>query len=761
MKKTDERAIILNFSSGLVDILLSPGEGLDVRELPTEERVVVSRGEKGIPIIKAESLEGGYFGLGYMHGYDRAFEMWFTKILVEGRVAEHFGDREELINIDKYFRRLKLYKPIEGEEADITRDKLKLMHSYLAGIEYFRRENDIPLEFKITGVKQLSRWELKDCIAFLRLMSYVGLAEGQGSAELILTEAVMRGKKYFDALSEAFNPYFEGYDYNWFKGIKLEHPLVEGFGTKSDNSNNSSTLSGMGGSNNWAVNGEWTENASAIFCNDPHLEISRLPSIWYEVIIDTPQMWCQGITVPGAPGIPAGWNGKLSWGITFTAADTEDFFIEACKNGSYLRDDKWFQFRERRELIKTKAGRIITYNVYENDHGFLMGDPNIEGRYLARKWSGYEPVAGRVLNAFLEIPMLSNVKDALNNAEKMVIPSLNWLFADSDGNIGFKMTGTIPKRKKGLSGILPIPGWDSSYGWDGYLSPDELPVVYNPKEGYIVTANNRLDKEYGSFIQNMPFSEDRALRIGELIEELKPLNPEKMKKIQMDVYSKQAKRIVKFVSRYLEGDSIGERLLAWDYNFTPESVEATIFDDFYRELVIETVGEVLFPKDLLVKIYDETLFFLLNHHVIEREWLKGQDGLFAGTDWESVVKRVLEKLKAKEYVNWGKKNSIVMKHLLFGDTILGRLGFNEKKHPLRGYKTTIHQGTKYREGKRDMTFGPSYRLIVDMKAKIAYSIIPGGVSGRRFSRYYKSEINDWLSGNYKSITFGGRLKDEK
>ncbi len=749
MDRFKDKRRVIDFSAELVDRMFPLENRMNKQKSirHTNERILITRGTKGMAHIKAESLAGGYFGLGYMHGYDRAFQMWFTKILMEGRVSEHFGDREDLINIDKYFRRLRLNKPIGEEEKDISEEKYELIRCYIAGVEYFRKENDLPIEFQLSGVK-LYPWDIKDCIGVLRLMSYVGLAEGQGAAELVLTEAVMSGEKYFNALAEIFKPYFKGYKYEWFKNINLPDPLI-----KPESNRGGSPYSASGGaSNNWAVSGRLSETSKPIFCNDPHLEISRLPSIWYEVVMDTPEMWCHGITVPGAPGFAAGWNGDLAWGITFTSADTEDFFIEECKNGSYLRDNKWFKFRERKEIIKTKKGRIISYPIYENDHGFLLGNPNVEGKYLARRWSGFEPIAGGVLDAFMELPLLKDVKDAMKNAQKMSIPSLNWVFADSKDNIGFQMTGNIPKRKRGLSGILPIPGWDSKYGWDGYITSDKLPGVYNPKEGYIVTANNRLDEGIKTPVQNMPFSTDRADRITEMIEKLKPLNAEKMKKIQMDVYSLQAKRIIDFTAEYLKGDPLGERLLDWNCEFTPESVEATIFDDYYRELFIETAGDRIFPKELLIKIYDETLFFLLNHHLIESEWMR-KDGLFAEIDWSYTVKRVLDRIKGREFVPWGKRNSIVMRHILFGNTLLGKLGFNEKAHPLRGYKTTIHQGTKYRESKRDMTFGPSYRIIVDLGKGVAYSVIPGGVSGRRFSRYYKSEIKDWLCGGYKLTDF--------
>jgi len=737
--------------------------------LPHED-IKIIRHEYGVPVIKALNLEDAYYGMGIMHAYDRMFQMWFVKVLFEGRASEYFGNRDDLIGIDKYFRTLN-FRPAgvshsggkggsagssaisrNGTAAESTdrdnKDKSEeiphnisgWLNAYIAGIEDFRKTGYRPFEFRLTGLKP-EPWEREDIFALSRVMAYVGLAESQGAAEKVITEIILQDKRYFNNLGRLFNPYFKGYDYDWFAGIKLKSPLSEN--VLFDNS--------IGGSNNWAVSGKLTDSGKPIFCNDPHLEISRLPSIWYEVIVDTPGNWFTGITVPGAPVVASGWNGKYGWGMTFTSADMVDFFIERCKDGKYLKDGRYHPFRERKETIKTKKGRSIDFTVYENEHGFLEGDPYRDGVYLSRKWSGMEGILEKTLVNFLQLPLAGSVKEGIKLTANIDIPSLNWVFADKDGNIGFKMGGIIPRRKKGLSGLLPIPGWDSSYGWDGYLKRDKLPELYNPEQGFIVTANNRLDRDLKGVVQNLPFSSDRADRISEMLMKLKPLDHKKMGEIQMDVYSRQARRVLDFLRPYLEKDPYGSKLLLWDCRFTPESIEATVFEDFYKELMLITGSGILFPEKLGRVIYEETFFFILIHQLVEEEWMK-KDGLFKDVNWDSAVKEALERIKNKRKVPWGKRNSIKMKHLLLGDTLFKCLGFNAGPYPLRGSKSTVHQGTMFRFGNRDMSFGPSFRMIADFCGDIDYTVMPGGASGRRFSGYYKREIKNWLTGKYKVIT---------
>ena len=46
-----------------------------------------------------------------------------------------------------------------------------------------------------------------------------------------------------------------------------------------------------------------------------------------------------------------------------------------------------------------------------------------------------------------------------------------------------------------------MPGWTDEYGWEGMIPFDELPYTFNPKEGYIVTANNQVTtRDYPYFI---------------------------------------------------------------------------------------------------------------------------------------------------------------------------------------------------------------------------------------------------------------------
>jgi len=52
---------------------------------------------------------------------------------------------------------------------------------------------------------------------------------------------------------------------------------------------------------------------------------------------------------------------------------------------------------------------------------------------------------------------------------------------------------------------------------------------------------------------------------------------------------------------------------------------------------------------------------------------------------------------------------------------------------------------------RVTTFSPSYRLIADLSNQELRTNLAGGPSDRRFSKWYTSDLQNWLSGNYKVL----------
>jgi penicillin amidase len=92
--------------------------------------------------------------------------------------------------------------------------------------------------------------------------------------------------------------------------------------------------------------------------------------------------------------------------------------------------------------------------------------------------------------------------------------------ADADGHIGLIAPGRVPVRDPAnkIAGRIPVPGWDATYDWKGYLKFEDLPRFIDPPAGATGTANARIvPPTYPYFLTydwDAPF---RQQRIGELI----------------------------------------------------------------------------------------------------------------------------------------------------------------------------------------------------------------------------------------------------
>ena len=114
-------------------------------------------------------------------------------------------------------------------------------------------------------------------------------------------------------------------------------------------------------------------------------------------------------------------------------------------------------------------------------------DPALASPYaVALRWTALDP--GRTGDALFALNRASDWTSFRAAAAQFEVPAQNIVYADTDGNIGYQSPGRIPMRGKG-DGTWPAPGWDRDYDWKHYIPFAELPSVFNPAEGFIVTAN--------------------------------------------------------------------------------------------------------------------------------------------------------------------------------------------------------------------------------------------------------------------------------
>ena len=139
---------------------------------------------------------------------------------------------------------------------------------------------------------------------------------------------------------------------------------------------------------------------------------------------------------------------------------------------------------------------------------------------VALSWTALTP--GRTMDAVFALDAAQTFTEFRAAAKLLEAPSQNLIYADVDGNIGYQLPGAIPLRGKG-DGRTPAPGWDTAYDWTGRIPFDELPYVYNPPSGYIVTANQPIIAASYPYLLGTGYS--YGWRSQEIVDRLKDAPP--------------------------------------------------------------------------------------------------------------------------------------------------------------------------------------------------------------------------------------------
>jgi len=721
----------------------------------------ITRDQNGTPHIEAATKNDMYWGQGFSHARDRGVQMLMMRILGQGRLCELLNDSEESLGIDKFFRQMNWHNNLEREFGKLEEKYQGYLQAYANGVNAAFAEKT-PWEYKLLGYKP-SKWTATDSIMISRMVGYLTLAQSQAEMERLFVEMVQAGISQ-EKLEELFPGNLGELDIDLLKKVQLGERIV-----------NLSSLWDMGAprmmaSNNWVIGGARTKSGMPIVANDPHLEVNRLPNVWSEIVLSSGDFYVMGGTIPGSPGVLTGRTPDLAWGVTYAFVDAVDSWIEDCKDGKYRKEGEWHDFEIRTEIIKRKKADDVEVIFYENEHGVLDGNPHRPGLYLATRWTGAD--SGSVtFRALFDVTEASTVKEGMDIIGQ-VETGWDFVLGDTGGDIGFQMTGKVPKRRAGISGFVPLPGWDAENDWDSYIQVDEMPRALNPESNFFATANEDLNR-YGKIPPiNMPMGSYRAERINALLAEKDDFRVDDVFAMHADLYSLQAERFMAVLRPILSSTKEHEEarseknknlselralrgfntLLEWDLCYDADSQGAYLFEVFYKELYREVFGKNGFGTDALDFLYDESGTFIDFYQNFDRVLLAENSSWFGGMSRDEVFAKVIEKVlntKELEGKTWGSRQQFTMSHMLFGGTLPKFLGFDRGPITGVGGRATINQGQIYQSAGRTTTFFPSLRMAMDLANEKLYSNLAGGPSDNRFSKWYISDLENWLNYRYK------------
>lgn len=708
------------------------------------KRASITRDESGVPCITASTHADLLWGLGYCHAQDRGMQMLLMRILGEGRASEHLDSSDATLQMDVFFRRMNWTAGNDADAAELPADTRTLMDAYVEGVNARFRERT-PWEFKLLRYKP-PPWRLEDCLLLAKMTGYLTLAQSQGEIERLFIELVQAGIPRAK-LDELFPGILGGLDEELLRKVQLDEPVVPAsvkWGCAAAR---------MMASNNWAVSGAMTASGKPMLASDPHLEVNRLPNVWCEAVLQSPDRFSMGATMPGLPLILVGRSADLAWGPTYACMDAIDSWIEHCRDFCYRREvdgaDQWLPFRKRCETILRKKKPPYQIVFWENDRGVLAGVPWKHEYCLVTRWSGSSSSAASFVHA-LKLWLAGTVEEGMECLGR-VQSAFNWVLADRHGSIGYQMSGLMPKRREGVSGFVPLPGWKPENDWQGFVDYHDLPRCLNPPEGFIVTANQDLNALGNAKPINVPMAGYRARRIRDWLAGCsEKLTVRDFAAMHYDVHSPQAERFMPILRPLLPDTNAGRILAAWNCGYEPESEGAYLFERVYHALLKE-----VFAPGGLGPAFDflaaETGTFIAFHRCFDRVIMAEDSAWFDGRPREEILRAAIAAGLSGPVRRWGDVQKLTMANILLGGKLPRFFGFDRGPVTIRGGRATVHQGQIYRSAGRTTSFIPSFRIIADMAELCAHTNMPGGPSDRRFSKWYNSGTVDWLNGIYKQL----------
>jgi penicillin G amidase len=706
-------------------------------------RAEIYRDAAGVPHIEAASLPDLLWGMGYVHALDRGLQLLMMRILGQGRVSEILAANDESLAIDTFFRRLNWAGNMGDALTGLEAPHRAAFDAYCEGVNAgFQKRT--PWEFRLFGYRP-EPWKLEDSVLLSRMAGYLTLSQSQGEVERLFVELVQAGIER-DKLEELFPGLIGDADLDLLRRVSLGERLVPREVLWN------TALPNFMASNSWVVSGAKTASGMPILANDPHLEVNRLPNVWSEMVLKTPERYAIGATMPGLPAMLLARTPDLAWGATYTFMDSIDSWIERCAGGKYLKDEargEWESFTERREVILRRRKPPVEIVFYENEHGVLDGDPRQDGDYLATRWASDRSGAVSLTQTLRmwDAPDVPSGMDALGRLES----SFNWVLADRHGNIGYQMSGLFPIRREGASGFVPLPGWMPENNWKGFAAPESLPRCLNPEEGFFVTANDDLNRYGGVKPINMPMGDYRAERLRQLLREGASFTTPDFGRMQYDVFSREAEEFMRIVEPLLPPTPKARVLKEWDFTYAPDSQGAYLFERFQRALYMEVFGRGGLGGEVMDFLRDETGLFIDFFANFNRVLLSEESAWFGGESREAIFQRALERALEGPTYTWGEKQRVMMSHMLFGGKLPAVLGFDRGPITIRGGRATPHQGQIYRSAGRVTTFVASYRLLTDFAEDACHTNLAGGPSDRRFSEWYVNDLERWLNGDFKTV----------
>ncbi|MEM9313267.1 MAG: penicillin acylase family protein [Pseudomonadota bacterium] len=737
--------------------------------------VTVIRDRRGVPYIRAESFRDVIRAQGFVVAQDRLFQMEMAKRAALGRLSELFGDATLLTDTDS--RVIGFHRIAEDHWRVLDDGNKQVLSDFAAGLNAYitLHAEDHPWEFRLVGA-QVEPWSETDLMA---VMLYFAWQNGANFSAEIATQSLVeavgpeRAAEVAPLTINPDEPRRASVSAAQYQSLDLDRVAAGRVRPVRQSA-------GMGGSNAWAMGGARSPSGAAVVANDPHLDVRNLPGLWHPVGLITPGWRAVGVG-GGLPGISAGRNERLAWGVTNGYADVVDLYVETpdpTDPSRYLEGSQSVPFRELQETIKVKDGEAHVVTVRLTTRGPVISDHDwtpFSDRIISARWAVAEyPQADLGLRDAMQA---QSVDEALTAWGKQRMFGFSMVFGDADGRTARLSTGAAPIRVRG-DGSTPALA-DGEDRWAGLIPASEMPRHVNPAQGWAGSANQFVQPDgYPYPFTTYASPTWRYERLQELLGATGVLGVKEHYDAQRDDKNVFARSVAPIMAAALAEDDVTAPLAAilggWDHHDGLDSSAPTVFQATYRHFARRVFRD---------ELGDATEGYLGGWYVWQQRLhamvLEGDTAWGSWFDDASTPQREsrddLFRLAAKdaideltatygagvEHWHWGNVRSMRRTGPLRLDGLAGRLT-GAQAYPQAGSGETLNRALfDFSEPGFDPRWTVSFRMVADLgDADKVLGVLPGGVVGRTRHPQLDDQIEAFHEGHLEYLWFSDAMIEQ-
>jgi len=741
--------------------------------------VRVTRDWRGVPTVEARNRLDLAYATGFLHAQDRYFQMDLARRHAAGELAELFGT--VALAEDRRTRLFRFRSIARQVIAEANGAQRALLEAYARGVNAgLAGLASRPWEYWVLRQAPVS-WRPEDSVLVEYAMWWD--LQASGFPREILRRRInarLTGAECADGWRCALG-FFYPLGTSW---DALDAPSAGPLPPSSGAIPDATVLNVRGrdapaasapatqapvmrapaaGSNAWAVDGRFTATGAALVANDMHLGL-RVPPVWYHMRLKSaagdgaPALDLNGVTLPGAPVLVAGSNGRIAWGFTNSYGDwlaVERTPCTAVGHDALTTPAGDVPLAVVREQIRVRGAPAAVLEVRSGPAGLLLQVDAAEQACWFGSWLAQLPAATNI--GLMDLERADSVAAVLALAPSMGIPHQNLVVGDADGHIAWTIFGRIPQDTGPMRARSGAP-WTTSA---------DQPRIVDPPLGRLWTANARVTGDerqqrlIGGAVTTLGAQYNLGARAGQIRDDLlalaAPATPADMLRIQLDDRAlflerwrtllltlldppslagqprrAEFRQLIEHWNAAASADAVGYRLVRSFHDRTRVAVRAMLLGALGIPADDDPETQDQFEGSLWQLVTQQPLHLLAPRYSDWPQFLRAQvDATIAELD---------ASCPQLARCTWGLRNTVRIRHPL--------------SRALPAFAALLDMPTLELPGDHDMprvqdgtSFGASERFAVSPgREPQGYLDIPGGQSGHPLSPYYRAGFSEWARG---------------